>query len=277
MSSRMLDTLLGELPKLRHEPTRKRVRATLGEHTVVDSTAAVLVWEPRRIMPSYAVPLAHVRGDLLPAPVAPASAAEPIGFRVGEHTILDPSVPFATHTADGEALSVRVAGQSRDAVAFRPADPDLSGHVILDFDGFDAWYEEVERVVAHARDPFHRLDILPSSRQVRIELDGELLAESSRPRLVFEGSILPVRYYLQPEDVRVPLQPSPKRTLCPYKGEASYWTPELRGRTLHDLAWSYETPLREAAELTGLVAFFTERLDVIVDGELQPRPHSPWA
>jgi len=149
--------------------------------------------------------------------------------------------------------------------------------VILDFAGFDAWYEEDERIFSHPRDPFHRIDILRSSRHGRIELDGELVAESSRPRLLFEGSLLPVRYYVPREDVRVPMSASDRRTYCPYKGQASYWSPEVGGRTRKNLAWCYETPLREAADVAGLVAFFNERVDVVVDGERAPRPRTPWS
>jgi uncharacterized protein (DUF427 family) len=274
MSSRVLETLL---PKLRHEPTRKRVRATLADEIVVDSTEAVLVWEPQRIMPAYAVPREHVRGELVPAPAA-AAPTGPLGFQLPSgQTVLDPSVPFAVHTTDGEPLSLRAAGQTRDRIAFRPADRDLHGLVLLDSAGFDAWFEEDDPVVGHARDPFHRIDILPSSRAVRIELDGIVLADSERAQLLFEGSILPVRSYLPPEDVRVPLRASPTRTRCPYKGEAAYWSLDLNGRTIHNVAWSYETPREEAARIAGLVCFFDERVDVSLDGDRPPRPRTPWS
>jgi uncharacterized protein (DUF427 family) len=189
----------------------------------------------------------------------------------------DPSVPFAVHTADGEPLSLRAAGQTREGAAFRPADPDLRGLVLLDFAGFDAWHEEDDVVVGHPRDLLHRIDILPTSRTVRIELDGVLLAESGRARLLFEHPVLPVRAYLPPEDLRVPLQTSPTRTRCPYKGEATYWTLDLNGGTVHDLAWSYETPREEAAPIAGLVCFFNERVDMSLDDELAPRPRTAWS
>ena len=123
MSARVLDTLL---TRLRHEPARKRVRATVAGELVVDSTQALLVWEPQRILPAYAVPHEHVRGELMPAPRhrAPAGSAR-LPVPSGQ-TVLDPSVPFAVHTADGEPLSLRAAGQTRHGVAFRPADPDLT-------------------------------------------------------------------------------------------------------------------------------------------------------
>jgi uncharacterized protein (DUF427 family) len=274
MSARILDALL---PQLRHEPTRKRVRATLAGEVVLDSTQAVLVWEPQRILPAYAVPREHIRGELAPAHSATAPAG-PHGFQLPDgQRVLDPSVPFAVHTTDGEPLSLRAAGQIRDGAAFLPADPDLDGHVILDFESFDAWYEEDSPVVGHPRDLLHRIEIQPSSRPVRVELDGVLLAESSRAKLLFEHPVLPVRAYLPPEDIRVPLQPSPTRTLCPYKGEAVYWSVDLSGRTIDDLAWSYETPNDEAAAIAGLVSFFNERLDVCLGEERPPRPRTGWS
>ena len=145
--------------------------------------------------------------------------------------------------------------------------------MLLDFDAFDAWYEEDERNVAHPRDPFHRIDIVHSSRHVRAELDGELLAESSSPYLLFEPP-LPVRYYLAPEDVRTDLlRPSDTRTFCAYKGQASYWS--LAGA--EDVAWSYPEPLREAAEITDRIAFFNERVELVVDGQRLERPVTPWS
>ncbi len=86
--------------------------------------------------------------------------------------------------------------------------------MILDFGAFDAWYEEDELNVAHPRDPFHRIDVLPSSRQVRLELDGQVLAASSRPVLLFE-TMLPTRYYLPRADVTAELVPSSTRTGAP--------------------------------------------------------------
>ena len=276
MSSRVRDALMRELDSLRHEPTEKRVRALVGDHVAIESTRAMLVWEPRRIVPSYAVPVEDVRGELLPVPEATTRPEDHQGQRLGDLSILDPRVPFAVHTADGEPVSVRVHGEVREAVGFRVADPDLAGHVVLDFGGFDAWYDEDERIVSHPRDPFHRIDILHSSREVRIEVDGELVAETRRPMLLFETG-LPMRSYLPREDVRVPLVPSPRRTRCAYKGEASYWSPQVGGRTHDSLAWSYESPLRDAAEVEGLIAFFDERVDVEVDGERRPRPVTPWS
>lgn len=103
-----------------------------------------------------------------------------------------------------------------------------------------------------------------------------VLAESSRPVLLFE-TMLPTRFYLPREDVRAQLIPSPTRTRCAYKGEASYWSVTGTDRTVPDLAWSYPAPLHEAAHVRDLVAFFDERVDVVLDGEQRARPVTPWS
>ena len=273
MSAPVLETLL---PQLRHQPCRKRVRATFAGDVVVDSSRALLVWEPQRLLPAYAVPREDVRGELLPA--NGLASAGPRGFQLpGGQTVLDPSVPFAVHTTDGEPLDLRAAGQTREHVAFGPADADLEGLVLLDFAGFDEWYEEHEPLAGHTRDLLHRVEILRSSRTVRVELDGMVLAESAQAQLLFEHPVLPVRAYLPPQDIRVALQPSPTRTQCPYKGEAAYWSLDHDGSTLDDLAWSYEHPLPGAASIAGLVCFFNERVDLTFDGRHTGRPRTGWS
>jgi uncharacterized protein (DUF427 family) len=261
---RLRDVMMGQLGALRWEPTDKRIRATAGDATVVDTTRALLVWEPKRVVPSYAVPEADIAAEVAAGGDGAAEPEQPP--MLAGRPVYDPSVPFAVHTAPGEAVTV--AG----APGFRPADPELAGYVLLDFKGFDAWYEEDERNLSHPRDPFHRIDIVHSSRHVRVEADREVLAESSRPYLLFETS-LPARFYLPPEDVRLDrLARSATATACAYKGEASYWA--LDGR---DVAWFYPAPLREAAEVTDRIAFFNERVDIVVDGERLERPVTPWS
>jgi uncharacterized protein (DUF427 family) len=266
MGTRMREALTGRLEELRYEPTEKRVRALLAGEEVVDTTRALLVWEPKRVVPVYAVAIEDVRGELVPAP-----PPEPGG--PWQPPILHPGIPFAEHSTDGQAFGLHTARATREGVAFAPADPDLAGYVILDFRGFDAWYEEDEPVLGHPRDPFHRVDMRRSSRHVRVERNGELLAESSRPTLLFETG-LPTRFYLPREDVLADLRPSARQTYCPYKGQASYWSVEVAGRLHPDLAWSYEDPLRDAAPVAGLVAFYDERVDVVLDGERRSRPRT---
>jgi uncharacterized protein (DUF427 family) len=248
MSVQMRGLLTGGLGELRHEPTAKRIRAVLGGSTVVDSTRAVLVWEPRRIVPSYAVPVRDVAGEVVRAGAAAVGAANGVGSRlpdVSGQPVLSPADPFAVHTAEGHVADVRTGEQDRPGAGFCPADPDLAGYVVLDFGAFDAWHEEDELNVAHPRDPFHRIDVLSSSRRVRLELDGQVLAESSQPMLLFE-TMLPARYYLPRADILAGLVPSGTRTYCAYKGQASYWSATIGGRVLPDIAWTYEEPRRSA-------------------------------
>jgi hypothetical protein len=143
--------------ELRYEPTAKRIRARVGGSTAVDTTGALHVWEPRRVVPSYAVPVADVRGDLVPAP-AEDVPRRPARLRTDVPEVLTPSTAFGAHTTVGEPLTVRTADGERPGAAFRPADPDLAGFVLLDFDAFD-WLEEDDEIVSHPRDPFHRVDI----------------------------------------------------------------------------------------------------------------------
>ena len=241
---------------LRHEPIERRVRAKLGADTVVDSTRAVLVWEPRRVCPSYAVPAEDIEGELTAAPATNGHA----------EGVLHPGIPFAVHTAEGEPQTVG----DRVGAAFRLADDDLAGYIALDFDAFD-WYEEDERVFGHPRDPFHRVDVRGTSRPIRIEVDGELVAETTDARLLFETQ-LPTRFYVPREDVRAELRPTDSRSYCPYKGHASYWSLEAGGSVLEDIGWTYAEPLPDAVSIKGLVAFWDEQVDVFVDGERRGRP-----
>jgi uncharacterized protein (DUF427 family) len=263
MGMRVQDAMMQRFAELRYEPTEKRVRVVHGGEVVAETARAVLVWEPRRIVPTYAVPAEDVRADLVSAGPAHADTTRPV---------LHPGIPFSTHSTPGEVLDVQLGGKTCGGAAFRPSDPDLSGLVVLDFDAFDTWYEEAEEIFAHPRDPYHRVDARPSDRHVRVELDGEVLAESHRPVLVFETS-LPPRFYLPAEDVVAPHVPSETRTACPYKGWASYWS---FGRHT-DLAWSYEDPLPDAARIKGLVSFWDELVDVVVEGTERGRPQTGFA
>jgi uncharacterized protein (DUF427 family) len=277
MSTRLRDLLMARLEELRHEPIEKRIRATLGDATVIDSTSALLVWEAKRVVPTYAVPVQDIAAEVVATETS--TVMDPSQFGVAAmgapqllgRPVFDPSVPFAVRVTPGTDVTIRAGG--REAAAFRPDDVELAGYAIVDFDAFDAWYEEDERNLGHPRDPFHRIDIVHSSRHVRIERDGVLLAESSNPRLLFEPP-LPVRYYLPPEDVRTDLlRPSDKRSICAYKGEASYWS--LDGED--DVAWTYPAPLREAAEVSDRICFFNEMVDIVVDGARLERPVTPWS
>jgi uncharacterized protein (DUF427 family) len=278
MSMLARKALTSGLTGLRHEPTAKRIRAMLGGETVLDSTRAVLLWEPRRVVPSWAVPAQDVAARLDPiAPADPGSDQDGHSMpEVSDRPVLDPSIPFTAHTAPGQVLDVIHGALVRPAAGLRLDDPDLDGYVVFDFGAFDSWLEEDEPNVGHPRDPFHRIDILSSSRHVRVELDGEVLAESHRPVLLFE-TLLPARSYLPREDVVADLAQSSTRSTCAYKGHASYFSVEVDGREAADVAWTYPQPLREASPVAELIAFFDERVDVILDGKRRPRPITPWS
>jgi uncharacterized protein (DUF427 family) len=255
----MQDLLARARSQLRHEPTERRVRAMLGAETIVDSTRAILLWEPRRVVPSYAVPIEDIRAELSPAPAANGDVAG----------VLHPGIPFGVHTAAGEPVSI----EDRVGAGFRLADEDLAGYVALDFAAFDGWHEEDEPIAGHPRDPFHRVDVRRSARSVRIEIDGDVVADTTSARLLFETS-LPLRFYVPRDDVRVELQPSSRRTYCPYKGHASSWSVDAGGRRRENVGWSYEQPLPDAVAIAGLVAFWDERVDVFLDGDRRQRPGS---
>lgn len=267
--------LMEAFPELRYEPTAKRIRASYRGTPVLDTAAALLVWEPRRVTPVFAVPETDLLVTLEPAAQG-GSAVPEVSFAWGQagSAGLDPRTGFRRHTTSGDDLDV-LAGEGLPGAAFRPADPDLAGYVVLDFAAFD-WLEEDEEIVGHPRDPFHRVDIRASSRHVQVSRDGVLLADTVRPQLVYE-TMLPVRYYIPPADVRLDrLQPSPHTTFCPYKGRAGYWSlPGTEGG--RNIAWMYDDRFPDSAQLHGLIAFFDEKLDVTVDGVLLERPATPWS
>ncbi|MFC7447396.1 DUF427 domain-containing protein [Rhodococcus daqingensis] len=275
MAVSVSQTLMQGLGELRFQPTAKRIRALRGRAVVADSTRAALVWEPRRVVPVYAVPLTDVLVPMTASSAAGEATEVPVRIGDGE-TVLDPRTGFGFHSCPGRAMSIETGEGVLDGVVFRPDDPELADLVLLDFAAFD-WLEEDEPIRGHPRDPFHRVDVRRSSRRVRLELDGLLIAESDRPSMLFETMLPSVRFYLPREDVRVPLTPTETRTWCAYKGEASYFTVERAGERGVDVAWSYERPLPDCPQIAGQVAFFQERLDVTVDGAPWVRPRTPWS
>jgi uncharacterized protein (DUF427 family) len=139
------------------------------------------------------------------------------------------------------------------------------------------WLEEDEPVYTHPRDPYKRVDILASSRRVRVEVDGVTVADSAQPRILFETG-LPPRYYIPLTDVRMDLlRPSSTVTHCPYKGAASYWTVDTGQGGHEDLVWISRAPLPESQKIAGLACFYNEKVDMYLDGELQAKPKTPFS
>jgi uncharacterized protein (DUF427 family) len=242
------------------EDSPRRVRVMFGGETIADSRRVKLLHETGHL-PVYYFPREDVRMELLGE---------------SDHTT---RCPFK-----GEASywSVRVGDKvSENAVWGYPepidSAPPIAGYVAFYWNKMDAWYEEDEQVFVHPRDPYHRVDILESSRHVRVSINGEVVAETERPKVLFETG-LPPRYYIPPEDVREDvLVESEKNTRCPYKGVASYWSVEAGGERVENLIWYYPEPIPEAARIKGLLAFFNEKVDLEVDGEEQERPKTQWS
>jgi uncharacterized protein (DUF427 family) len=245
---------------LRMERSPKRLRALVAGRQVVDTRAAMLVWE-KPYYPTYYVPVADVQAKL------------DVNVDGGGRT---------SHDALGapEVLDVGVGDvvRSRAALTF-PGATDERFHdlVRLKWEAMDEWLEEDEPVYVHPRDPYKRIDILASSRHVRVVVDKVTVAESHQPRILFETG-LPPRYYLPMPDVRTDLlRPSDAVTHCPYKGTAAWWSVEVEGKRHEDLVWTYKAPTAESQKIAGLLAFYDERVDLYLDGTLQDRPHTPFS
>jgi uncharacterized protein (DUF427 family) len=233
--------------KILFEPDGRRLRAFVGDTLVLDTTGAHLLHETG-ILPVPYVPIADLDADLL------------------ERTDTTTHCPFK---GDASYWSLRAGDDVRvDAVwAYeQPLEsaPWLRGFAALYFDRVDRWLVEDEPLAGHLRDPYHRVDVHQSSRAVRVSVGEDLVAQTARPVLLFETS-LPVRAYIPRGDlVAGHLAPSPTRTTCPYKGDATYWHVHAAGQRFPDAAWSYELPLAAAMKIAGYVCFAAEGVTVEV-------------
>jgi uncharacterized protein (DUF427 family) len=235
------------------EPVARRVRAELGGQLVLDTTRALYLWE-RPFYPQFLIPVE----DVDPAALGEEEETQ----RLERGTVA--------------RVGLHAAGVERPGAGIRYLESPLegvAGTIRFDWEALDAWYEEDEQVFVHPRNPYVRVDALRSTRVVRVELDGVVLGESSSPVMVFETG-LPTRYYLDRSAVDFAyLRPSETVTACPYKGRTTaYWSVETGAGRYPDLAWSYDFPTREVLPISGLIAFYDERVDVFVYGVEQPRP-----
>jgi uncharacterized protein (DUF427 family) len=232
--------------RTRVEDGAKRVRAYLGGELVADTIRPKLVWESPGY-PAYYFPRADVRMELLSATSrtelsSSRGVAHYFDVKGGDRVVEN----AAWHYPDSpiEAL--------RDAIRF-------------DWEAMDAWFEEDEEVYVHPRDPNTRVDILASSRHIRVIVNGITVAETRQPRLLFETG-LPTRYYIPMVDVHMELLlPSTKTTRCPYKGTATYWSVVSGDEVVEDVAWTYKAPFLESIKIAGLIAFYHERVELHVD------------
>ena len=242
------------------ESSPRWVRAKLANVTVADSRHVMLLRETGRL-PVYYFPTKDVRTDLL----------MPTG-----HTARNPQFGMAEYS------NLKVNGTIAENAAWAytrlaPGAPNLKGYVAFEWNKMDAWFEEDDEVYVHPRDPYKRIDVMHSSRHIQVVIDGETVADTHRPRLLFETS-LPTRYYLPKTDVRMELLvSSDKHTRCPYKGVASYYSVKIGDKVYPDLVWYYPLPIPECPKIENLLCFFNEKVDIYMDGELEPRPVTPWS
>lgn len=242
---------------IRDEASPKRVRAMLGGEVVADSTQVRLVWE-KPSYPTYYFPAEDVNTEMLVGTGATDSSerghADVYSVKVGDRTAEAAALWYVESPVEG-----------------------LRGMIRLGWQAMDAWIEENEEVYVHPRDPYTRVDVLQSDRQVRVEVDGVTVAKTHQPRLLFETG-LPTRYYVPKTDARMDLlTPTEHRSECPYKGTAEYYSLGVNGTTYENEVWWYRHPAAEAAKIAGYVCFYNERVDLYVDGELQRRPESPFS
>ena len=249
--------MAGKTRGIRVEQGPKRVRAYLAGELVADTRTPFLVWE-WPYYPTYYFPAEDVRAELVPA---------------GE-------MQHSPSRGEGQVCHVKVAGAGADGAALRyPDSPieSLRGLVRLDWASMSEWFEEDEPVYVHPRDPYSRVDILASTRQVRVEIDGVTVADSRQPRILFETG-LPPRYYMPLTDLRMDLlRPAQTSSHCPDKGAASYWTVDTGQAEHRDVVWMYRTPLPESQKIAGLACFYNEKVDLFVDGAPQERPRTHFS
>ncbi len=237
------------------EPTGRRIRVRLGDEIVAQSDRAqLLVQYGPGGLPTYYLP---------------------------EMDVVDGALADEEAEGGQRTWTVQVGGKRAERAAWSHPDPSgalaaLADHVTFSWRQLE-WYEEDERVVMHARDPHHRVDTLRSSRRVQVLAGGQVVADSIRPLLLFETA-LPPRYYLPFEDVRTEFfEASEATSACPYKGRARYWSLRVGDTFVKDVAWSYPNPIPENPKIRDLVAFFQERVDIVIDGEGLARPTTPWS
>jgi len=237
------------------------VRTVLGGVTIADSKRVMILRQSERL-PVYYFPKEDVRMDLM---------------EVTQHS--------AKTRAQGKMSfwNIKVGETITENAAWAFLDPPdewkkIEDYVAFEWGKMDSWYEEEEEVFVHLREPYHRVDVIDSSRHIRVIVAGEVIAETRNPKLLFETE-LPTRYYFPKEDVRMDLLvPSNLKTRCPYKGIASYWSVKIGDQIMKNIVWGYPDPVVECPKIKGLVCFYNERVDSLyVDDKLMPKPITPWS
>jgi uncharacterized protein (DUF427 family) len=227
------------------EALRRRMRAELGGRTVVQSDDAVLLFEPGRYPVAY--------------------------FPIGDFAegALRPSEHRTEHPELGETAWFEVVGEGRTAprgawqhVALPEHAAILEGTVALAWRAMDGFYEEDERILGHAADPYHRIDVRRTSRHLVVRAGDRVVADTTGPLVLYESGFAPRWYVPRADVVADALTPVDVQTFCPYKGVASYY--DVEGS--RQAAWSYRAPIEGTAAIGDLVSFEPGRVEVTLDG-----------
>ena len=200
----------------------RQVRVVFGGETIAESKRVQLLREDG-VLPVYYFPRQDVRMNLL----LPTEHKSSCPYK-GEASYW--TARSGARVAENAAWSY--VNPLPEAVGIREC-------IAFYWNQMDAWYEEEEQVFAHARDPYKRVDVLPSSRHVRIVLGGLTIVDTRRPQLVLETG-MPIRYYIPEQDVQMELlEPTETTTRCAYKGKATYWSATIGERVFKNIVWSY--------------------------------------
>lgn len=228
----------------------RRMRAVFNGRAILDSRRGKLLHQAGSF-PVHWFPADDIDRDLL----VPAGSSEP-GSDGDTRQRFD--VRVGSQTAREAATAIIAAGSDG---------PPLTDHLSIEFSAMDRWFEEDEPLYAHARDPYHRVDVRASSQKVVARIDDTVLAETARPKLLFETSN-PVRHYLPFADVNIGyLQRSDTVSECPYKGDGQHWNVVIDGRQVDNAAWSLPHPLPEGLAAAEHVCFYPDKVTVEVDGQ----------
>ncbi|OCB40621.1 hypothetical protein A5676_10675 [Mycobacterium malmoense] len=234
------------------EPLRRRMRVRLADRWIADSQDVMLLHEPGRYPVAY-FPLADIEDGVLLAE-----------DRLTQHKDLGDTQWFSVKVAEREAS--HAAWQH---TALPPHARALDARLAFAWRAMDAFYEEDERVVGHAADAYHRIDIRSTSRHLLVRDGDRVIADTQHPLALYESGFAP-RWYVPRADIDdSALELVDTQTFCPYKGICSYY--DIGGRKR--AAWSYLNAWREVTRVTDLVSFEPDRIDVYLDGErLQLEP-----
>ncbi|HKY15827.1 MAG TPA: DUF427 domain-containing protein, partial [Microthrixaceae bacterium] len=174
--------------------------------------------------------------------------------RIGDRWVLDSDHVLLVHRP-GAPPTYAFPAADVTGVVTEP-EPGEPGHVRVEWSAVDAWFEEEQEVFGHPRNPYHRVDCVPTKRRLTVRIGDTTLVDTDDTTGVYETSLAP-RLYVDPVAVRTDLLvPSPTLTYCPYKGTASHWSATIDGELVADVAWSYEDPLPECLPIKGMLAFY---------------------